>query len=110
MKNKETILKENISQTILNFLIDNNINFEFCDPALSKTFIFKNKDDALKVLKYLFKYHRKYYYHLGAYKIKDKKLKDYESKIFIQYDDYLFNCVQHVKYYYINFLSYIYVY
>ena len=99
MKNKDLTCYKNLSNTILNFVIDNNINFKFLDPVLNKTFIFYHKKDVLKVLKYLFKNHRLYYYHLNSYYQNNKKLKDYESKIFIAYDDYLFNCVKNIKYY-----------
>ena len=107
MNKYESLLHENISDYILNFVLNEKIHFKFLDPALSKTFIFYDKKDALKVLSYLFRTKRKYYYHLNGYYKNGKKINSYESKLFIEYDDYLFNCVKNIKYYYINFNSYI---
>lgn len=98
---KEDITKA--SEAINNYCVLNNINFKFCDPAIQKTYVLYSEEDALKVLKFLYKNYRRFYYYIdGYYKngVKSKKMTYKYTRI---YDDYLFNCVKRVIKIYITF-------
>lgn len=100
---KNILTDKNTSNTIINFMLANNINFKYLDH-LKKTIIFYNIADVKKVLSYLYKTNRKFYYLLDSYYLNDKKKRAFKDKIFIEYQNNLFNCSNDIKYYYLSYI------
>lgn len=105
MKKRNIADDPKLTTTILNFLHASDINYKYQDANTFKTVIFYNKKDAIKLLKYLFKNYRFYYYHVDATLKDNRKNKSMESKI-----KYNLNFLDEITSYYITFKSIYYIY
>lgn len=63
--NKIMERKNNLFIIMRRFVSSENINANWQYTSVQKCFSFYNKTDAIKVLKYLYKYYRAYYYLLN---------------------------------------------
>lgn len=100
MKKRNIADDPKLAITILNFLHASDIDYKYMDSNTFKTVIFYNKKDAIKLLKYLFKNYRFYYYHVDATLKNNRKNKSIDSKIKSN-----INFLDEITSYYITFKS-----